>query len=163
MGKKHPNNKREINLVVIVMVAVTLILAIIMAAFVFGLGPPFIIKTEEVQNGDYLLVRTLSPRDKAPIPNVTINVYEYGGGRRLYGPETTNESGCAIVQIPNGYSEHFDIVGDYKGLTVTYTVDERSRLVVWGEDVGPLGTALIGSLIVLIGAPLIGRYLKRNS
>ncbi len=147
---------------VILMVAITVILAAVIAAFVFGEGPVenqyYKIQTEEHSNKDFLLVKILN-YSNSPLPNVTIKALEHGEGRLLSGPYLTNESGYALIQIPYGYDEYFDIVGEYKNVTNTKTIDRRPLLVKSEDFLGSLGTGLIITLVT-IAAGVVGWYLR---
>jgi hypothetical protein len=118
---------------VIVMILITIIVAAIISACVYGLGGVqntyYKIQTEEYANKDFLLIKSLNYTENSALPNVTINVLEHGEGRLLSGPYITNESGYTLIQIPNGYDEYFDIVGEYNNVTNTITVDKRPFLV----------------------------------
>ena len=133
---------------VILMVAITVISAAVIAGFVFGMGGTlkksyYYIEIEESTNGDFLLIRTLSYNDDLPLTNVSLSILEHGEGRLLSGPDFTNETGYGILQIPKGYSDYFDIVGNYKDVTQTFTVDTRPHLVKSENKLGSLGTGLI--------------------
>jgi hypothetical protein len=93
------------------------------------------------------------------LPNVTLKVLEHGEGRLLSGPYLTNESGYALIQIPYGYDEYFDIVGEYKNVTNTKTIDKRPLLVKSEDFLGSLGTGLIISFVGIF-AGVVGWYLR---
>ena len=128
------------------------------------------IQIEDSYDGDFLLVRTISYDDDLPLTNVTLSILEHGEGRLLSGPYLVNETGYAILQIPKGYSEYFDIVGIYKDVTQTFTVDTRPHLVKSENKLGSLGTGLIittfssilGFLGFGIGWLLRGRTVKKS-
>ena len=148
---------------VILMVGITIILAVVIAAFVFGMGVSynqyFRIQTEQL-NEDFLLVKFLNYTNNSPLPNATIKVLEHGEGRLLCGPYITNESGYTLIQIPHGYDEHFDIVGEYKNGTYTKTIDKRTILVRSEDTLGSLGIGLIIALVGIAGG--IGGWLFRG-
>jgi hypothetical protein len=143
----------------IIMVVTTIIIALITAGFVKipEENQYYKIQTEEQSNKDFLLVKILNYDYNSPLPNVTIKVLEHGEGRLLSGPYITNESGYTIIQIPPGYKEHFDIVGDYKNVINTITIDKRSPLVKSEEYLGTLGVGIIVGIILIIVGMLIER------
>jgi len=74
---------------VILMVAITVILAAVIGAFVFGVGgppsaPSFYIQTEEVINEDYLKINASHAFDSGPLPNVTVAIYEPRGRKTTF-------------------------------------------------------------------------------
>ncbi|KCZ71468.1 hypothetical protein ANME2D_02198 [Candidatus Methanoperedens nitroreducens] len=144
----------------ILMIVITFIMAVIIPIFTFSVGTPsyFYIETEKLSNEDFLLVKTISI-EKLPLTDVTLKVFEHGGGRFLSGPYTTNEYGNVIIQIPKGYKEYYDIVGEYNGLTMTYTIDNRALLVRSENNLGNLGIGLVISFVG-IAAAVIGWFLK---
>lgn len=146
---------------ILLFVFMTVILTAILTGFVFNIekNQYYKIQTEEDSNKDFLIVRTLNYDNNSPLPNVTITVLEHGEGRLLTGPYTTNESGYTKIQIPHGYEEHFDIVGEYKNVTNTETIDKRSQLVKSEAYLGSLGTGLIITFVG-IGAGIIGWFLR---
>lgn len=125
-------------------------------------GPTFYIKIEEGLDEYSLEIKTLTPHANTPLPNVTIKISEHGKERLLIGPYMTNESGCVKIQIPEGYyNKYFDIVGEYEGETTTLTVDERSRIIKLGDELGPAGIAVFAIVIASsIGA--LGWLLRRH-
>ncbi len=149
---------------VILMVLMTVILMGVIAFCVFGLGPIqnqyYKIRTEDIDK-DLLMVRIIDYSDNSPLQNVTIRVLEHVEGRLLSGPYLTNESGYTLIQIPQGYDEYFDIVGEYENITNTKTIDKRPLLVKSGDLLGSLGIELI---IVYVGlvAGAIGWYLREG-
>lgn len=147
---------------VFLMVLITIVLAAVIAAFVLGVGLDenqyYKIQTEEHSNKDFLVVKILN-YSNSPLPNVTIKVLEHGEGRLLSGPYLTNESGYTRIQIPYGYDEYFDIVGEYKNVTNTKTIDRRPLLVKSEDFLGSLGTGLIITFVT-IGAGIVGWFLR---
>lgn len=109
-----------------------------------------------------MLVKILNYNNDSPLPNVTITVLEHGEGRLLSGPYITNESGYTIIQIPLGYEEHFDIVGDYKNVMNTITIDKRSPLVKSEAYLGSLGIGIIVAIISIMVGMLIERKRKKR-
>ena len=101
------------------------------------------VQIEEYTTEDFLLVRTITYNDDLPLTNVTLSIFEHGEGRLLSGPYLVNETGYATLQIPNGYCGYFDIVGNYKDVTQTFTVDTRPHLVKSENQLGSLGIGLI--------------------
>lgn len=150
-------------IVVIEMISITVILMAIIAAFTFGLigveNQYYKIQTENDLNKDFLSVKILNYTDNSPLPNVTLKVLEHGEGRLLSGPYITNESGYTLIQIPRGYDDYFDIVGEYKDVTYTKTIDKRPPLVKSEDFLGSLG---IGLIIAFVGfvAGVVGWYLR---
>ncbi|HEY9206416.1 MAG TPA: type IV pilin N-terminal domain-containing protein [Candidatus Methanoperedens sp.] len=146
---------------VFLMVLITIILAATIAAFVFGVGfedKYYKILTEEHPNKDFLSVTILNYANNSPLSDVTIKVLEHGEGRLLSGPYMTNESGYTIIQIPQGYEEYFDIVGEYQNITNTKTVDKRSPLVKLETYLGSLGV----QIVVVIFSIIIGIYIQQK-
>jgi hypothetical protein len=115
---------------------------------------------------DFLLVRTISSGDNLPLTNVTLNISKHDGGIFLSGPYLVNETGYAILQIPNGYSECFDIVGNYKGVTQTFTFDIRGYLAKAENKLVSLVTGLIfitySSVLTFLGWSLRDRTIKKK-
>ncbi len=150
---------------VILMVAITVILAATIPGFVFGLGRVenqyFKIQTEEYSNKDFLLVKIIS-YNNSPLHNVIVKVLEHGEGRLLSGPTTTNESGYTLIQIPHGYDERFDIVGEYDNVTNTITIDKRSLSVKAEDYLGSLGITIISVILSAIIGIFIGRATKKT-
>jgi flagellin-like protein len=148
---------------VILMFVITVIIAAVLAVFAFGLGGAvnqyYIIQTEEHLNSDFLIVKILNYTNNSPLQNVTINVLEHGEGRLLSGPYSTNESGYTLIQIPYGYDEYFDIVGEYENVTNTKTIDRRPFLVKSEDYLGNLGIALIISVVGIVTG-VVGWYLR---
>ena len=164
MKRKMKKSENEVTpvITVILIVAITVTVAVIIATFMFGVGVPnqyYKIQTEQL-NEDFLLVKFLNYTDNSPLPNATIKVLEHGGGRLLCGPYLTNESGYTLIQIPHGYDEHFDIVGEYKNGRYTKTIDKRTILVRSEDILGSLGIGLILALVTIAGG--IGGWLLRG-
>ena len=165
MKQKIEKYKREITPIigVILMVLITVILAATFGAFFFGTGVDinqyYKIQTEEHYNRDFLSVKVLNYANNSPLPNVTIKVLEHGEGRLLSGPYITNESGHTIIQIPQGYDKYFDIVGEYKNVTNTITIDKRSFLVRAEGILGSLGIELV-ILSIMLAAGVVGWFLR---
>jgi hypothetical protein len=145
---------------ILLFVIITVILTAIQTGFVFN--QYYKIQIEENSNTDFLIVRTLNYDNNSPLPNVTIAVLEHGEGRLLTGPYTTNESGYTKIQIPHGYEDYFDIVGDNKNVTNTITVDKRSPLVKSEAYLGSLGIGIIVAIISIIVGMLIERKRKKR-
>jgi len=123
----------------ITVIIILILVSLITAAFVvpiYRANQYYEIQTEEQLNGDFLLVKIINYPDNLPLQNATLKVLEHGEGRLLSGPYITNESGFTLIQIPYEYSKHFDIVGDYKNVTKTKTIDRRSFLVKAGDYLG---------------------------
>ena len=143
---------------VILMVAITVILAAVIGAFVFGYGEPsapsFYIQIEEVLNEDYLKINASHTFDSGPLPNVTVAIYERGVERLLSGSQMTDETGCAIIEIPKGYNKYFDIVAVYEGRRSTLTVDKRSLLVKSEDTLGQLGITVFSTVLAVIAGVL---------
>ena len=137
---------------VILIVAITVILAAGLAGLMFGIGgnPYYYIEIEESPDGDFLLIRTLSYNDDLPLTNVNLSILEHGEGRLLSGPRLVNESGYAFLHIPEGYSDYFDIVGNYKDETQTFTVDNRPHLVKSENELGIFGISLINTMLAFV-------------
>ncbi|MCK4554336.1 type IV pilin N-terminal domain-containing protein [Candidatus Parcubacteria bacterium] len=150
---------------VILMVVVTVILAAIIGAFVFGMGSSkniyIKIQTEGLDK-NFLLVKVLNYTDNSPFPNATIKVLEHGPRKELSGPYTTNESGYAIIQIPHGYDEYFDIFVEYKGKKDSITIDNRPFLVKSEDKLGSLGIAIINTIFSTIIGIVIGWFLRER-
>ena len=162
MKQKIEKDERKVSptIGVILMVSIVIIFAAVIACFVFGVGNQYYkIQTEEHFNKDFLLVKVINYTNNSPLPNVTIKVLEHGEGRLLSGPYITNESGYTIIQIPCGYNKHFDIVGEYKNVTNTITIDKRSLLVKSDDFLGSLGIGLIISFVG-IAAAVVGWFLR---
>jgi len=164
MKRKMKKSENEVTpvIAVILIVAITVTVAVIIATFMFGVGVPnqyYKIQTEQL-NEDFLLVKFLNYTDNSPLPNATIKVLEHGEGRLLCGPYLTNESGYTLIQIPHGYDERFDIVGEYKNGTYTKTIDKRTILVRSEDTLGSLGIGLILALVTIAGG--IGGWLLRG-
>jgi ABC-type dipeptide/oligopeptide/nickel transport system permease component len=149
---------------IIIMVVLTVIIAFIIAGFTLNLeeNQYYKIQTEELSNKDFLLVKILNYNTNSPLANVTITVLEHGEGRLLSGPYRTNESGYAIIQIPLGYKEHFDIVGDYMNVINTITIDKRSSLVKSEAYLGTLGVGIIVAIITTIVGIIAGMLIERR-
>lgn len=165
MKQKIKKDERGVSPIigVILMILITCILAAVIAAFAFGLGAVqnqyYKIQTEEHLNRDFLIVKILNYTNDSPLQNVTIKVLEHGEGRLLSGPYLTNESGYTLIQIPYGYNEYFDIVGEYENVTNTKTIDTRPLLVKSEDFLGSLGTGLIISIVGIV-AGVVGWYLR---
>lgn len=130
-----------INIVVMLVVGMVALAALI--AIIPSPTCHFTLEIEDSYDGDFLRVRIYSYDDDLPLTNVTLSISEHGDGRLLSGPYLVNETGYAILQIPNGYSEYFDIVGNCKDVTQTFTIDSRPNLVKLENKLGSLGTELI--------------------
>lgn len=153
---------------IVIFVLITVILAAIQTGFLSGPENQYYkIQIEEDLNKDFLIVKTLNYDDNSPLPNVTITILEHGEGRLLMGPYTTNESGYTKVQIPHGYEDYFDIVGDNKNVTNTITVDKRSPVVQSEAYLGSLGNeiivAIFSAIIGVVGVDIIRKRKKRFS
>ncbi|MBU3967470.1 MAG: type IV pilin N-terminal domain-containing protein [Euryarchaeota archaeon] len=148
---------------VIFMTLITLILAAVITGFVFGLGEQnqYYKIIPEDSNEDFLLVKIIS-YNNSPLANVSLKVMEHGEGRLLTGPRKTNESGYAILQIPHGYDEYFDIVGEYDEVIYTKTIDKRSPLVKSESYLGSLGIQIIVGIIVAYSSYLFGMKTERK-
>ncbi len=103
----------------------------------------FYIQIDESYDSDFLLLSTISYDDNLPLTNVTLSITEHGGGRLLSGPDLVNETGSVILDMPKGYSEYYDIVGIYKNVTQTDTIDKRPIFVKLENKLGSLGIGLI--------------------
>lgn len=162
MKPKIEKDKKGVSPVVgvILIVAITVILAAVIAAFVFASPPYYYIQTEDLPNEDFLLIKTLTYGDDIPLPDVAIKVCEHGERTLLCGPYWTNESGCVIIQIPKGYYECFDIVGEYENVTTTFTIDKRPISVKFGDKLGPLGIAILNAIVGVILGGVIGWFLR---
>ncbi|HUV02765.1 MAG TPA: type IV pilin [Desulfobacteria bacterium] len=147
---------------VIMMIAIVVIIAAVVAAFAYGIiggvyksEPSFYIKIEQTANKDCLGIMAFNASDFQPLPNVIVAVVEHGVERVISGPQMTNKTGFCIIEIPEGYSECFDIVAVHENETRTTTVDKRARLVKIGDKLGPLGIQLLsigfGALLGWIG------------
>ncbi len=163
MKQKIKENIRNIP-GVILMILISIILAATIAAFAFGLGgfqnQYYKIQTVKQLDDDYLLVKTLN-YSNSPLPNVTLKVLEHGEGRLLIGPYVTNDSGYAIIPIPHGYDEHFDIVGEYENVTNTITIDRRPLLVKSEDTLGSLGIQIIAGIALIIVGIVIEKSRNR--
>jgi flagellin-like protein len=138
MKPKNEKDEKGVSPVigVILMVAITIILAAVIGAFVFGETPhepSFYINIEETTKEDHYKIHALNASDFRPLPNVMVTVFEHGEGRLLSGPQRTNKTGCCIVKVPGGYNELFDIVAKYENETRTETEDRRPSMVKTGE------------------------------
>ena len=175
MKPKNEKDKKGVSPVigVILMVAITIILAAVIAAFVFGVTPhepSFYIQIEETTKEDHYKIHALNASDFRPLPNVTVAVFEHGEERLLSGPQRTNKTGCCIVKVPGGYNELFDIVAKYENETRTETEDRRPSMVKTGEKLGPLGigllntvlTAFLSFLVGIILGLFLGRKIKKS-
>ncbi|VVB86629.1 Uncharacterised protein [uncultured archaeon] len=152
---------------VILMIFIAIITARLVLLLVFGLGEEiqnqyYKIQTEEYSNKDFLSVKILNYTDNSPLPNVTIEVLEHGEGRLLQGPYITNESGYVMIQIPDGYDDYFDIVGEYKNVTITKTIDRRPLWVKSESYFGSLGIQLIVGIILIVCGVFIERMRKKS-
>lgn len=167
MKQKIETDKRRVSPVlgVILMVSITVIVTTVIATFMFGVGYEnqyYKIQIEEHINKDFLIVTVQNYTNNSPLPNVTIKVLEHGKGRLLSGPYLTNESGYTIIQIPHGYNNHFDIVGQYKNVTNTITIDKRPFLVKAEDKLGSLGIAIINTIFSTILGIAIGWFLRER-
>jgi len=139
---------------VILMAAATIVIAAVVIAMLGGFSSPhapsFYIQIEEVINGDHLKINASHAFDSGPLPNVTIAVYEHGVERLLSGPQMTDETGCAIIEVPKGYNKYFDIVAAYKGERRTLTVDKRSVLVKSEDILGQPGITILGVVLAVV-------------
>lgn len=162
MRQKVNKDERGVSPVVgvILMVLITIFLAATIG-YLVDENHYYKIQIEEISNTDFLLVKALNYTNNSPLPNVTIKALEHGGGRSLLsGPRTTDESGYAKITIPDGYDEHFDIVGEYKSVIITKTIDKRSPFVKLDEYLGPLGTGLLIAIVALVGGR--GWFLRKS-
>ena len=170
IDKKHDETSITTIIIFVIMVAI----AATASAFLIltsGVLQPhtdikchYTIQIEEWDRG-FIIARTITFNDDLPLTNVTLSILEHGEGRLLSGPYSVNETGYAILQIPKGYSEYFDIVGNYKGVTQTFTVDKRPHLVKSESKLGSLGIALITAVVsfifgILGGISWRGRKIK---
>lgn len=142
---------------VVIMIALTIILAAVIAAFVFGMaGPPFSINTENIDD-EHLKIVAVTGSNSQPLPNVEVAIYAYEYRvAALEGPTFTNESGIAVLRIPEGYKSHFDVVGTYHGYSTPKTIDNRNPLLKWSGELGPLGVSVITTVIGLVVGFLLG-------
>jgi|LDZT01.1.fsa_nt_gi hypothetical protein len=143
---------------VIIMVALTIILAAVIAAFTFGMtgNVPFI-KIEKI-NEEHLKITATNGSNGQPVPNVEVAIYAHKYlVAALEGPTFTNESGIAILRIPEGYKSHFDVIGKYQGITTTETIDNRNLSVKWSEELGPLGVSAITTVMGFALGFLLGK------
>lgn len=159
-------DKREVSprTGVILMIVATIVIAAVVLAMLGGFTPPapsFYIQIEEVINEDYLKINASHAFDSGPLPNVTVAIYEHGVERLLSGPQMTDGTGCAIIEIPKGYNKYFDIVAVYKGGRSTLTVDKRPLLVKSEDTFGQLGITVLSTVLAAVLAWLgRGRFEK---
>ncbi len=135
---------------VIIMVAITIILAAVIAAFIFGMtGHQFSIEYEKIDE-EYLKITVLNCSDSQPVPNVEVGIYTCSGNHELLvGTVLTNGSGVAILNTPNGYN-YFNIVAESDKYTNTRKYDERHIFLKLNDDYGPLGVGLILAVPALL-------------
>jgi hypothetical protein len=146
-------------------ILITITGAALITSFAGGLGGVqnqyYKIQIEKQLDEDFLLIKTLN-YSNSPLSNVTLNVLEHGEGRLLIGPYVTNESGYAIIPIPYGYDQHFDIVGEYENVTNTITIDRRPLLVKSEDTLGSLGIQIIAGIILIIVGVIIGIVIEKS-
>jgi flagellar basal body-associated protein FliL len=173
MSQKIDKKHDETSITTIIIFVIVVAIAALASAFLIltsGVLQPhtdinyYNIQIEEY-NKNFIIVRTITFDDDLPLTSVTLSILEHGEGRLLSGPYSVNETGCAILQIPEGYSKYFDIVGNYKGVTQTFTVDKRPHLVKSESKLGSLGIALITAVVsfifgILGGISWRGRKIK---
>jgi hypothetical protein len=153
-------DKKEVSshIGIILMVAATIVIAALVLAMLGGFTPPsapsFYVQIEEVLNENYLKINASHTFDSGPLPNVTVAIYEHGVERLLSGPQMTDETGCAIIEIPKGYHKYFDIVAVYEGRRSTLTVDKRPLLVKSEDTLGQLGIAVFSTVLAVIAGVL---------
>jgi len=100
------------------------ILPISLKESIYNYHPNFSIQIEEFFDEDYLKIKAFTVYRLA-LPNVTIAAYEYGADKLLSGPQVTEETGCAIIEVPKGY-KRYAIIADYEGERKTLIVDKRT-------------------------------------
>ena len=123
--------------------------------------PSFYIKIEEGIEEDHFKIKATDASYLRPLPNVTAAVYEHGVERLLSGPQMTDETGCAIIEVSKGYNKYFDIVAEYKGERRTLTVDRGSWLIKVGDRLGPAGIAVF-AIVVTSFIGVLGWLLRRH-
>jgi len=146
------------------MVALTVILAVVIAAFVFGMtGHQFSIEYEKIDE-EYLKITVLNCSNSQPVPNVEVGFYTFNSPRELLvGTVLTNKSGVAILNIPNGYN-YFNIVAESDKYTYTRKYDERHIFLKLNDNYGPLGVGLILAVPALLVTVIsrIWRWYREN-
>ena len=163
--KWYKNLKTLVQLLVIVIITVILImLSGILMPIYWGdvpSAPSFYIELEEGIGEDHFKIKATDASHLKHLPNVTVAVYEHGVERLLSGPQMTDETGCAIIEVPKGYNKYFDIVAEYKGERRTLTVDRRSWLIKLGDRLGSAGIVVFAIVVTtFIGA--LGWLLRRH-
>jgi len=68
----------------------------------------------------------------------------------------TDETGCAIIEVPKGYNKYFDIVAVYKGVRSTLTVDKRPPLIKLEDTLGQLGIAILSVVLAAVLGLVLG-------
>jgi flagellin-like protein len=151
---------------IVLMVAITLILAGVIAAFVFGMSGnitriPFKMTINDSEK-DHIDVYVSNVTTQRRLPNVQIGIYGYDKDTLLAGPLYTDESGLVFFEIPDGFPDHFRVQGTYKGITYPYYVDRRPMTIRISEF---LGSPLFSWLLGIFGAGIAGffAYLKREN
>ena len=145
---------------VIIMVALTVILAAIIAAFTFGMaGHQFSIEYEKIDD-EHLKITVINDSNGQPMPNVEVGFYTFDSPRELLvGTVLTNESGVVILNIPNGYN-YLNIVAESDKYKNTRKYDERHIFLKLNDDYGPLGVELILFVLASLGT-VIGLIWRR--
>jgi hypothetical protein len=147
---------------VALMIGITVILAGIIAAFVFGMSGnlsrvPFKMTVNDSQN-DHIDVYVSNVTSQQPLPNVQIAIYTYDTPNLIAGPLYTNESGLVLFEMPDGFPDHYRVQGTYNVTTSPFYVDRRPLQIRLEEFLGtPLYTAII---TILVSSVIV--YFKRD-
>jgi hypothetical protein len=158
MSEKSEEVRKTSSFGPVAMVAITVILAAVIAAFIFGMSGnlgrnPLELRILD-QNDNEIVVKSVHQLSNQPLPNVEIGVYAYGTQNLLEGPIQSNESGLVLLNVPNGYNR-FDVIGKYNGTQTIETIDNRPPFSKIEDFFGPtLFAIIIGGIVA---------YLKRKN
>ena len=167
MLEKSEDGRKTSTLGVILMVIITLGLAAIISAFVFGMSAnisriPFSMIINDSEK-DHIDIYVSNATTQQTLPNVLIGIYNFDTDTLLAGPLYSNESGLVFFETPNGYDDHFRVRGIYNGITDTRNIDRRPITVKIDETLGNLGVPIYTAIIGIIGAIGSVAYYKRHA
>jgi hypothetical protein len=149
---------------VVLMVLITIILAAVISAFVFGMSAnvsriPFSMTVNDSET-DHIDVYVSNISTQQPLQNVLIGIYKYDTDTLLAGPLYTNESGLVYFEIPSGFNNHFRVQGNYNGILYPKIIDRRPFFVKMDEILGNFSIPLYGFILAIFGGLIA--YVKKD-
>jgi len=167
MSEKSNEVKKPSFAQIMLMVCITLILAAVISAFVFGMSAnisriPYTMSVNDSEK-DHIDIYVSNATTQQALPNVLIGIYNFDTDTLLAGPLYSNESGLVFFETPNGYDDHFRVRGIYNGITDTRNIDRRPITVKIDETLGNFGVPIYTAIIGIIGAISSIAYYKRDA